>query len=132
MSESHSHPQFAEDQKKQELSRYLSLAEKLSQHPEGFPFPGVDEETLIRLIAVDKEYPGHVTPVGEIIARMEREGIKVVLGDDRDSGNVFVLPLLSDNITMDSLFPRHLSISPDMDDSLQALILANKTSFSQS
>lgn len=118
-----------EDQKQQELKRYISLAEALSQRLEGLPFPGIDEETLRKLIEVDEEYPGYVTPIDEIIARMEKEGIKIVLGEDRESGNVFALPFLSDDIEMDSLLPRHLVVAPDMDESLRSLILANKARF---
>lgn len=127
-----SQPSPTEDQKKQELKKYLSLSRELSMYSEGLSFPGVDEETLKKLKAVDEEYPGYTTPTDEIISKMKTEGIKIVFGEHPESGNVFVLPLLSDNIRMDSLFPRHLETIPEMDESLRSLILTHKKLFLES
>ena len=118
-----------EEQRGLELQRYAAMAEELSRNLEGFPFPGISEETLERLRAVDHEHPGLVTPVDTIIERMKKEGVRVVFGEDPKSGNVFVLPLLSENVENDSLFPRHLEIMPGMDETLRNLILANKASY---
>lgn len=127
MSESLSHNPFSEEQKREALVRYLRLAETLSQLPDGLPFPGVDEETLRMLKEEEEKYPEYATPIDELIARMEKEGIKIVFGTHPDSGNVFVLPKESTNIDKDSVFPRHLKTTTDMDESLRSLILTNKT-----
>lgn len=130
MSESLPNHSSAEAPNKQELkSRFISLAKELANKPEGFPFPGVDEDTFKSLKAADEEYPGYTTPVGEIITRMQGEGIKIVLGEDPESGNVFALPLSSDDVGKDSLLPRHLNTVLEMDASLQTLILAQKSLF---
>jgi len=108
------------------LEEYISLAEELSRCHEGLPFPGLDEESYGKLKAVDEEYPGVTTPTDQIIARMQAEGIKVVFGKHPDSGNVFVLPFLSEDIENDSLSPHHLKIIDEMDDLLRRLILLNR------
>ena len=41
-------------------------------------------------------------------------------------GNVFVLPLNSEDVEMDNLFPRHLMMAEGMDERLKRLILLNK------
>lgn len=89
----------------------------------------MDDEILNGLRAVDEANPGLATPVDTIIERMKAEGVKVVFGEHPESGNVFVLPLSSDNVEEDSLFPRHLQIVAAMDARLKKLILANKASF---
>jgi hypothetical protein len=126
MSESLPHGPSIEDQMKQELrGRFISLAKELSHNPQGFPFPGVNEETIEALKAVEEEYPGYANPVDEVIDKM-KEGIKIVLGEDPESGNVYVLPISSNSVEMDSLLPRHLDTNPEMDESLRSLILAQK------
>lgn len=114
-----------EEQNKMRLERYILLAKELSKNVEGFPFPGVEAEAYVKLIEVDKEFPGFTTPTDEIIEKMKKEGIKVALGNHPESGNVYILPLSSDDIDNDSLLPRHLEISDDMDDLLKKLIEAN-------
>ena len=52
--------------------------------------------------------------------------MKVVLSKDPKSGNVFVLPLNSEDVEMDNLFPRHLMMAEGMDERLKRLILLNK------
>jgi len=108
------------------LEEYISLAEELSRYDEKLPFPGVEEESLKQLMASDREYPGLTTPTAQIIARMQTEDIKVVFGKHPGSGNVFILPFLSDDIENDSLFPHHLKIADEMNDPLRRLILLNR------
>jgi hypothetical protein len=115
-----------EEQKKADREKYIQLIETLSQKVDGFPFPGVDEETLKGLLEEEAKYPGFATPVEKLLIRMREEGIKIVQGVHPGSGNVFVVPLLSDDIENDSLFPRHLDPTPDMDSQLRELILANR------
>lgn len=119
-----------EDQKKQKLEQYISLAETLSHNLEGFLFPGVNEESYSKLKEADEytleDYPGYTTPIDENIERMVKEGFKVTLGDHPEQLDVYIMPLTSTDIEKDSLFPRHLKIVDGMDESLKALILANK------
>lgn len=130
MNELPPHNPFIEGPNNQELKvQLISLAKDLSKQPEGFPFPGIGEETLEQLRAVDEEDPGYTTPVDEIIEKMEKEGIKIVLGEDPESGNVFVLAQSSKDVGLESLLPRHLDTIPEMDESLRLLILIQKAIF---
>ncbi|MDB5189787.1 MAG: hypothetical protein JWN49_113 [Parcubacteria group bacterium] len=105
---------------------YVRLAESLSQRPEAFPFTGIDPIAYAALKAGEAESPGFVTPIDERIRKLTAQGLKVVLGKYKDSGNVFIVPALSDNVREDMLQPRHLTIVDGMDEELKKLILANK------
>ncbi len=106
---------------------YIALARELSRVREGFPFPGVHPESYPRLKAAAEEFPEYSAPIDELIGRLKTQGMKVVLStSDPQSGNIFILPLHSDNIEMDNLFPRHLMIKDDMDKKLRRLIILNK------
>ncbi|HBC44547.1 MAG: hypothetical protein UX08_C0002G0051 [Candidatus Collierbacteria bacterium GW2011_GWB1_45_35] len=118
----------AEKQTRLKIEQYITLAEKLSLYLEPIPFSGIDEESLVRLRFTDSQYPGFSTPIDKIITRMEQEGIKITFGTHPGSGNVYVLPYLSNDIENDSISPRHLKLSVDMDEVLKSLILANKAS----
>lgn len=107
------------------VAQYLALAEKLLPREEPLPFPGVDEASLAKLRAEEIDYPGFATPVDELISKMAN-GIKLSLGVHPEIGNVYILPFSSDDIENDSLSPRHLNITPDMDKNLVLLILANR------
>ena len=122
------------EEQKHLLEKYITLAEELSNRTESFPFSGANSESYIKLKADDEEYPGFTTPIDEIIARMEIEGIRVTLGTHPESGNVFILPMLSEDkdIENDSLFPRHLEITEDMDETLKELITTNLNIFQSS
>ncbi len=111
------------EQKKQE---YLALAQELSEALEGFPFPGINPESYSKLKAVAEEFPKYSAPIDELIEKFKAQGMKVVLSKDPKSGNVFVLPLNSEDAEMDNLFPRHLMIAKGMDKRLRKLILLNK------
>lgn len=115
-----------EEDPKDISERYIFLAEKLSAKKECFPFPGIDEEAYVQLVEVDKKYPGLTTPTDKIIKKMEAEGIKVSLGKHKNSGNVFILPFLSDDIENNSLAPNQLEIDEVKDDLLKELILINR------
>jgi len=118
-------PQNSAREKSSAKNEFICVALELSQRKEKLLFPGIDEEECASLLAVDIEFPGYSTPTEEIIIRMDNEGIKVVLGKDPESGNVFIMPFLSDNIA-DSLLPRHLKISEGLDSSLSRLIKIHK------
>jgi hypothetical protein len=106
-------PERESDMNKERMTLFVEMVEKLSQF-ERLPFPGINPESYASLKAVDEKFPGYTTPIDELIKRFESEGMKVVLGNDKESGNVFILPAGSNDIEKDSVFPRHLNVSEDM------------------
>ena len=113
--------------REQRKLEYIALARELSESQESFPFPGIDPESYSELKAVAEEFPEHSTPIDELIARFTTQGMRVVLSEgDPDSGNVFVVPLGSRDVEMDSLFPRHLILTKGVDERLRRLIATNK------
>lgn len=119
-------PPNQENNKEQEKREYIALAEALSHNLEGFAFPGIESEWYSSLKAGDEEYPGFTTPTDEIITRMKNEGIKISLGAHPENGDVYVLPLLSNDIENDMLFPGYLITTEGMDETLKKLVLAHK------
>ena len=103
--------------------KIISLAKELFESQETFPFLGVDPGGYLEMKAGDEEAPGYTTPTDEIIERMKNEGIKIVLGKNPQSGNVYVLPAQSTDIEMDSMSPKRLQISEGMNEKLRELIL---------
>jgi hypothetical protein len=102
------------------------LAKELSERHEGFAFHGLEDESYSSLKATDEEYPGLVTPIDILIQRLKAHGFKVAFGDHVNSGQVFILPLDSNNTEDDSVLARHLKITDDMDPGLKTLILRSK------
>lgn len=102
--------------------KIVSLAIELFESNEIFPFSGIDPESYSKMKVGEEEDPGYTTPIDEIIERLKNEGMKVVLGKNPQSGNVFVLPAQSSNIEMDSISPRQLQISEGMNEKLAELI----------
>ncbi len=98
------------------------LASELSSRLEAFPFSGIDVEEYKKMKATDEEYPGMTTPTDEIVARMQKEGVKVVLGKHPESGNVFILPAGSKDIEMDSISPKQLDANNIAEGNLKTLI----------
>ena len=115
-------PQF-EGMKK---SEYIRLAVELSEHPEAFPFFGINPDAYIAIKRGEQEDPGFATPIDVLIERFREHGLKIVLGKNPQSGNVYVLPFDSNNIEEDSIFPLHLAIHSDLDPKLRKLISANR------
>ena len=72
-----------------------------------------------------EEFPQYTTPIDELVAKCEAQGLKVAFGDHPENGIFYVLPFNSDDIDMDNLFPRHLRITEAMDARLRKLILMN-------
>ncbi len=66
------------------------------------------------------------TPIDELLKRFEGRGMKVVLGKNPDSGNIFVLPLDSDDIEMDGILIQKLEPSVVDDDQLRVLIILSQ------
>ena len=112
-----------EREAKEQMRRdYTALAIELSEHHEGFPFPGVTPKAYADLKAVGEEYPEYTTPIDELMEKYRTQGIKVTLGKNPESGNVFILPRDSDDVEMDNISPRQLESYADMDEQLQKLI----------
>lgn len=107
-------------------SEYIRLAVELSEHTEAFPFFGINPDAYTVIKKGEQEDPGYATPIDVLIERFREHGVKIVLGKNPQSGNVFVLPFNSNNIEEDSVFPWHLDIRTDMDLKLKKLILANR------
>lgn len=103
--------------------KIIALAAELHESGEVFPFAGIDPESYSKMKADEEEYPGYTTPIDEIVERLKSEGMKVVLGKNPQSGNVFVLPAQSSDIEMDSISPRQLQLSEGMNKKLLELVL---------
>ena len=103
--------------------KIISLAAELFESNEIYPFLGIDPESYSKMKAGEEEDPGYTTPIDEIIERLKNEGMKVILGKNPQSGNVYILPSQSTNIEMDSISPRQLQISEGMNEKLRELIL---------
>jgi hypothetical protein len=119
-------PKFESAEKKMTMEEFLALATELSEKQEGFVFKGLEDESYAMLKAEGDEYPGFSTPIDELVAKFEAQGIKVVLGDDPKSPNAFILPLNSSDVVNDFVLPRHLKVSDDMDPKLKKIILGQK------
>lgn len=113
------------ESKEREKREYVRLGKELSERTEGFSFPGVNQESYAEMKAHEGMYLGHVTPIDDLIRRFRAEGMKVVLGDDPENGYVFILPLGSDDITGESILPRHLMQAEGMSSGLKRLIEMN-------
>ncbi len=102
--------------------KIISLAKELFESQGTFPFLGIDPEGYLEMKAGDEDAPGYTTPTDEIIGRMKNEGMKIVLGKNPQSGNVYVLPAQSTDIEMDSMSPKRLQISEGMNEKLKELV----------
>ncbi|OHA46982.1 MAG: hypothetical protein A2541_00990 [Candidatus Taylorbacteria bacterium RIFOXYD2_FULL_36_9] len=122
-------PKSEAEIKEQRKAEIISLARELSEGSEVFPFSGIDTESYEKIKNADEEYPGFATPIDEIIKRCQAEGIKVVLGKDPESGNVFILPAGSNDIESDSILPKCLQVTDGMDDRLKRLILLDRARY---
>lgn len=101
-----------ERERRERVAKILELVENISESGEGvLPFPGMDPDAYSKMKATGEEFSGYTTPIDEIIERCNKEGIRVVLGKNPESGNVYVLPAGSTNIEMDSIAPHQLAIS---------------------
>lgn len=111
--------------------KIIALAVEIIESHEVFSFHGLTQEAYSRLkadIARDEVESGYTTAMfDELVERFENEGMKVVLGKNLESGNVFFLPLQSNDIENDSIFPRYLQISEGMNEKLKELILLGRS-----
>ncbi len=104
----------------------MALAKELNESNETFSFPGITTESYSKLKSLDEEFPGLTTPIDELIGRFKSEGIKVMLGKNPETGNIYILPLQSNNIEEDSIFPRQLQDDRVIDNRLKKLILLDR------
>jgi hypothetical protein len=105
----------------------VALARELNEKGEVFPFFGLDPVEYGKMKETDEEFPGFTTPIDELLRRFEAEGIKVVLGKNPESGNVYILPALSNDIEMDSIAPKQLQIGENMSGTLRELISQSRS-----
>ncbi len=111
------------NERDRKVREIVALTRELSARPEAFPFPGIKPESYARIKAEEEQYPGFATPIDNLLARFDSEGMKVVLSPQfPESGNIFILPKGSDDIGNDNLLPRHLQITETMDEKLKKLI----------
>ena len=89
------------EQREKVIEIIQKKVELLSQ--ENLDFSGISQKTYEDFKRVDEEYPGYTTPIDKLLERFSAEGMKIILGKNPDSGNVFVLPCNSDDIESDSI-----------------------------
>lgn len=108
---------------------FIALAKELSESQESFPFPGIEPEAHAKMKATDEEFPGYTLPTDTVLDQCRSQGIKVVLGKDPNSGNIFIVPAhqRNENETSDRFInPKHLQINEMMDARLRKLTLLQK------
>ena len=113
------------DTREQARSEYVLLGKELSERTERLVFPGIKESSYAEMKANEGLYLGRITPIDDLIGMFETRGMKVVLGDDPENGYVYILPVGSDDIRGESILPRHLLLTEDMDSELKRLIEMN-------
>ena len=103
---------FPTPEKEMTLEDYIQLAKELSQHNEAFPFEkdDIEDAAYAALKVADEQYPGFSTAIDELIPRCAAQGVKVALGTNPGSGNVFILPFDSNDIGNDSTAPRNFKV----------------------
>ena len=89
---------------------FLELVKKINESNEFIDFPGINQEIYLKMKKDEEEYPGYTTPIDTIKEAMQKDGIKIVLGNHPESGNVFVLPKSSNNIEEDSIALNQLEV----------------------
>jgi len=119
-------PENGYEEKEQRIKKILDLVKKLGESQEVLNFPGIDQGSYLKMKSEEKILPGYATPIDELIERFEKEGIKVVLGNHPDSGNVFVLPTGSNDIENDSILIQHLQVDMITNENLRKLVLICK------
>jgi len=112
-----------ESRREQRRSEIVALAKEINETQESFRFPGINPENYAKIKSEEQQFPGYSTPIDEILEKLNKQGMKVVLGKYPESGNVFILPRQSNDIEMDSLFPRHLKLSEIEDTLLNKLTI---------
>lgn len=109
----------------------IALAKELSGSGEIFPFPGLNPDAYLKLktdedALADYGIPIEIASIDETIRRLADEGMKVVLGKNPETDNIYILPAQSNNIERDSVLPKSLRVVEGMDARLRELILLNR------
>ncbi len=114
-------------EKIQNRKKRIALALEMIEKGEVLPFPGIDYTHYLTIRAEQEELPGYSTPIDVLIDRFQIEGMKIVLGKNPETGNIFILPGKSDDIENDSLLLKHLKMEEIIgDDKLFELVLLSK------
>lgn len=116
-------------------AEYVGLAIELSQRPEGFPFPSISRDAYAKIKTTEIQSPdepgfGRSTPIDILVERLQRHGMKVSTVENQQTTLVYILPLDSNDVVADSLFPRQLEAHAGVDPDLAKLITANKAGVS--
>ena len=112
--------------RKEELVKAAVTELMFGEHPESFPFPGIDSEHYARMKSDEEEFPGCTTPIDEIIERFKKEGMKIVFGNNPGSGNVYVMPYESEDIERDAIQLKQLETDAVSYELLKKLIMLDK------
>lgn len=105
----------------------VALAKELYEGHEIFPSPGFEPEAYAKLKASDEELPDYTIPINDLIRRFKNEGMKVVLGEYPESGNIFILPAQSDDKdTSAMVLPKHFEVNGVLNEKLKQLIEKSK------
>jgi hypothetical protein len=115
-------PENIEQKRKERVQQIVELVKEINEQKETRTFPGITPEIYSSMKKDEEYFSGYTTPIDELLEKFTQEGMKIVLGKNPDSGNVFVLPSNSDDITMDSVAPHQLIVTPGMDEKLMELI----------
>lgn len=116
-----------ENERERRVKEYITLGERLANRAEGFPFPGLTDESYRSLKEVAEEFPEYSTPIDELLKKLQDGGMKIdlVIGQ-KGLADIHILPRENADPLMDNLFPRHLQITDDMDEDLKKLIEMNR------
>ncbi len=111
----------------QKTQERIALSESLEGKK--FAFPGVSERYAATLRTEREEMAAFfdVTPWDELMQKFQSQGMKVYIGKN---GETHILPGdtvdAEKGVDADSIMPRHLEISDDMDEGLKELIRKNQ------
>ncbi len=108
------------------MKRVIVLAKELSESKKILPYPGINPDRYQEMKFDEEDYPGFAMPIDDLIKRFQGEGMKIILGNDPESGNFHILPSGSDDFKNDSLLPRHLEVNELMDPRIKELISIQK------
>ncbi len=131
MSEGFPKPSTAIEKEPTKKEKIIALAMELSESAEALSFPGVDPEAYAAMKAdieanIDRsEYDISSPTLDEVIEHLGTQGMKVVLWKNRKgeyTGDVAIMPKQSTDRD-DSILPKHLQITEEMDERLRELIL---------
>ena len=106
----------------------ISLAKEFVESEKTFSFPGLLPDVYERMKQEELDFPEYImtTPIDELFERFQNNEMKVVLGKNPESGNIFVLPIDSDDIEMDSILIQKIDATNVTDKQLKELIVMSQ------